>query len=83
MYATQGEREMGGKGGAKLKMRVQPAMDHVVSYVKGGPVFRKKQRVYCMSKCDSKCEVKRSSGGRSPMAKEARGRLKKRVTSLR
>ena len=83
MYATQGEREMRGKGGAKSKMRVQPATDRVASYAKGGPVFRKKHQVYCISKCDSEHEVERSGGGRSPMAKEARGRLKKRATSLR
>ena len=68
--------------GGKGKVEVQGkslAGDRARGVVcEGEPVFKVKARVYCMSKCDSECEVERSGGSRSPMAKGNKRKLKER-----
>jgi hypothetical protein len=62
---------------------VLPATERAASYAKGVRYSDKKQRMNVITKRDSGCEVEGSGEGRCPMAKEARGRLKERATSLR
>ena len=68
--------------GGKGKVEVQGkslAGDRARGVVcEGEPVFKVKARVYCMSKRDSKREVERSGGSRSPMAKGNERKLKER-----
>ena len=71
------EREMG-----RVKSKFKeccPAGDRAHGVVcEGGPVFKVKAQVYCMSKRDSGREVEGSGGGRSPMQGEREGELKER-----
>jgi hypothetical protein len=59
-----------GKRKVKLKERVSLATEHMVSYAKY------KQRVNGMLKCNSGCEVERSSKSQCPMAKDMRRKAK-------